>query len=76
MREPKDWPVSIAETVAARSIVRDRIKPTQLLRYEGLSGLIGANVLVKHENHNPGGTFKIRGGVNLMHHLHRGMHVF
>jgi len=26
-------------------------------------------VYVKHENHNPTGTFKIRGGVNLMHHL-------
>jgi len=24
---------------------------------------------VKHENHNPTGSFKMRGGINLMHHL-------
>lgn len=45
------------------------MKPTQLLYYAGLSKLIGAEVYVKHENHNPTGTFKIRGGVNLMSHL-------
>jgi threonine dehydratase len=31
--------------------------------------MVGAAVFVKHENHNPTGTFKIRGGINLMHHL-------
>jgi len=28
-------------------------------------------VYVKHENHNPTGSFKVRGGINLMHHLKR-----
>jgi len=55
--------------VRSRSIVRNYVKPTQLLYYEGLSRLIGADVYIKHENHNPTGTFKIRGGTNLIYHL-------
>ena len=65
----KDYPISPAEVVRSRSMVRKHIKPTQLTYYQGLSRLIGADVYVKHENHNPTGTFKIRGGTNLMHHL-------
>jgi len=68
----KHYPISVAEVVRARSIVRDWLKPTQLTYYEGLSRCIGAEVYVKHENHNPTGTFKIRGGLNLMWHLRRG----
>jgi len=67
----KGYPVSIAEVVRARSIVGQYVRPSQLSYYEGLSRAIGADVYVKHENHNPTGTFKIRGGVNLMHHLKR-----
>jgi threonine dehydratase len=69
MEELKNCPISISEVVRSRAIVRDFLKPTQLLYYEGLSRLIGAEVYVKHENHNPTGTFKIRGGTNLMYHL-------
>ena len=65
----KNYPISISETIRSRSIVQQYVKPTQLLYYEGLSKLLGANIYIKHENHNPTGTFKIRGGVNLMHHL-------
>jgi threonine dehydratase len=69
MPDPKHYPVSVAEVVRARSIVGQYVRPSQLTYYEGLSRAIGAAVYVKHENHNPTGTFKIRGGVNLMHHL-------
>jgi threonine dehydratase len=69
MKDLKEYPITIAEVVRARSIVRRFIKPTQLIRYEGLSRAIQAEVYVKHENHNPTGSFKIRGGVNLLHHL-------
>ncbi|MBT8489718.1 MAG: pyridoxal-phosphate dependent enzyme [Deltaproteobacteria bacterium] len=72
MEELKEYPVSISEAVRARSILREYVKPTQMLYYEGLSRLIGANVYVKHENHNPTGAFKIRGGTNLMYHLKQG----
>jgi threonine dehydratase len=69
MRDLKRLPVSIADIESSRRVVRSYVKPTPLIRYEGLSRVIGAAVHVKHENHNPTGTFKIRGGVNLMRHL-------
>jgi len=69
MNDLKDYPISITEIVRARSVVERFIKPTQLIRYDGLSRALQAEVYIKHENHNPTGTFKIRGGVNLLHHL-------
>ncbi|TMC39866.1 MAG: pyridoxal-phosphate dependent enzyme, partial [Chloroflexi bacterium] len=38
-------------------------------RYPALDRLTGAEVHVKHENHNPTGAFKVRGGVNLVSRL-------
>jgi len=69
MAELKRYPISIAEIERSRAVIRSYVNPTPLLRYEGLSRVIGADVYVKHENHNPTGTFKIRGGVNLMSYL-------
>ena len=71
MEELKNYPVSYEEVTRSRDLVNSYLTPTQLIHYEGLSNLIGARVLVKHENHNPTGTFKIRGGINLMDHLRR-----
>ena len=70
MKDLKEHPISVSEVLRARSIVAPFLKPTQLIRYESLSRLIGADIYVKHENHNPTGSFKIRGGINLLHHLH------
>jgi threonine dehydratase len=67
----KHYPISITEVLRARSVARRFLKPTQLIRYEGLSRALQAEVYVKHENHNPTGAFKIRGGVNLLYHLNR-----
>ncbi|GAK52889.1 threonine dehydratase [Candidatus Moduliflexus flocculans] len=67
----KNYPISLLETIRARSIVSQYLKPTQLIRYEALSRILNANVFIKHENHHPTGSFKIRGGVNLMAHLKR-----
>jgi threonine dehydratase len=61
--------ISLSGAQGARRVIRDRVPPTPLRRYESLCRLIGAEVFVKHENHNQTGTFKIRGGLNLMHHL-------
>lgn len=69
MSDPKQYPVSLSAVLEARPIVYKHLIPTNLTHYENLSTLIGAEVYVKHENHNPTGSFKIRGGVNLMHHL-------
>jgi threonine dehydratase len=68
----KKYPIALAEVIPARAVVGRHLKPSPLRRYEGLSRLLEADVYVKHENHNPTGTFKIRGGVNVMHHLSSG----
>lgn len=62
---------TLHDIIAARPHVYRYLKPTPLYRYAGLSRLIGANVWVKHENHQPGGAYKVRGGLNLMAHLSR-----
>jgi threonine dehydratase len=53
---------------AARQI-RPYLSPTPLRRYPALDRLVGAEIFVKHENHNPTGAFKVRGGVNLVSRL-------
>lgn len=53
---------------AARQI-RDYLQPTPLRHYPSLDRLVGAEVHVKHENHNPTGAFKVRGGINLVSRL-------
>ncbi|TAK66626.1 MAG: threonine/serine dehydratase [Betaproteobacteria bacterium] len=62
---------TLHDIIAARPHVYRYLKPTPLYRYFGLSELIGANVWVKHENHLPGGAYKVRGAVNLVAHLSR-----
>ena len=71
MQDLKRLPISIADIESSRAVVRSYQKPTPLRRYEGLSRAIGADVYVKHENHNPTGTFKIRGALNLLQRLAR-----
>ncbi len=60
---------TLRDIIAARPHVYRYLKRTPLYRYAGLSELIGAEVWVKHENHQPVGAFKVRGGVNLVAHL-------
>jgi len=65
---PLPEPVFTDVLDAARQI-RPYISPTPLRRYPALDRLVGAEVYVKHENHNPTGAFKVRGGVNLVSRL-------
>lgn len=53
---------------AARRI-RGHVEPTPLRRYPSVDRIAGAQVYVKHENFNPTGAFKVRGGVNLVSRL-------
>lgn len=46
--------------------VRQVLGPTPLYEWPGLSQLTGANFFLKHENHQPVGAFKVRGGINLV----------
>lgn len=69
MLDHKKQSISLIETFKAKNIIYQYITPTSLYKYENLSTLLDADIFVKHENHNPTGSFKIRGGINLMHHL-------
>src|SRR5471030_898755 len=57
---------TLADIYAARPRVARIVRPSPLLRHPLLSLETGLDVLVKHENHNPTGAFKVRGGANLI----------
>ena len=59
----------LADVLAARGRIAPYLRPTPLYRYPALDALAGAQVWVKHENHQPVGAFKVRGGVNLVSQL-------
>ncbi len=61
--------ITLSNAIGAREILKKHLTPTPLRQYPSLDRLIGTKVFIKHENHNPTGTFKIRGGINLMHQL-------
>lgn len=61
--------VTFHDIIAARPHVYRHLRPTPLTFYPGLSKLLNAEVYIKHENHQPVGAFKVRGGVNLAYHL-------
>jgi len=46
--------------------VRGHLPPTPQWSYPALNQLVGAEVLVKHENTQPIGVFKVRGGLVLL----------
>ena len=58
--------LSMAHALGAREVIRPHLSPTPLRQYPSLDRCIGARVYIKHENHNPTGTFKVRGGLPLL----------
>ncbi len=59
----------LADVLAARDRIAPYLRPTPLYRYPALDEVTGARLHVKHENHQPVGAFKVRGGVNLVSQL-------
>jgi threonine dehydratase len=57
---------TLRDVYAARPRVYAALRPTPLLRHPLLVEETGLDLLVKHENHNPTGAFKVRGGLNLI----------
>jgi threonine dehydratase len=60
---------TFADVLDAKRRIAPYLRPTPLYRYAALDELLGADVFVKHENHQPVGAFKVRGGVNLISQL-------
>ncbi len=57
------------DVLGARRRIAPYLNPTPLYRYPSLDSLVGAAIWVKHENHQPIGAFKVRGGINLVSRL-------
>ena len=57
---------TLGDVYSARRRVQRVVPPTPLMRHPLLAAETGLDILVKHENHNPTGAFKVRGGVNLI----------
>jgi threonine dehydratase len=60
---------TFVDVLEARRRIAPHLRPTPLYGYADLDRLVGSEVLVKHENHQPVGAFKVRGGINLVSQL-------
>ena len=64
------WQIpTLQDVLDARLRIAPHLRPTPLFGYSVLNELLDAEVFVKHENHQPVGAFKVRGGVNLISQL-------
>ena len=61
--------MDLTDVLAARKRIESYVNRTPLYTYPALSELAGAEVWVKHENHQVTGAFKARGGINLVAQL-------
>src|SRR6266513_2241859 len=59
-------PPTLKDVYDARPRVARLVRPTPLMRHPLLALETGLDIRVKHENHNPTGAFKVRGGLNLI----------
>ena len=64
MKAPK-----LIDIVAAQQRIKPYLNPSPLFTYPTLNEYLGFTAYIKHENYNPTGAFKIRGGINLVSQL-------
>ena len=62
-------PVDYKDVIQAREQVYRYLRPTLLNEWPLLKERLGFRYLLKHENHQPTGAFKVRGGINLVSRL-------
>ncbi|HEY4453525.1 MAG TPA: pyridoxal-phosphate dependent enzyme [Pseudonocardiaceae bacterium] len=58
--------MDLNDVLAARRRLAPLLPPTPMWTYPLLDATVGATVHVKHENVQPTGAFKVRGGLNLL----------
>jgi threonine dehydratase len=58
--------LTLDEIVAAERVVRTALPPSPAIVWPLIERRLGARVVVKHENHNPTGAFKVRGGLTFI----------
>jgi threonine dehydratase len=57
------------DVLLAQRQIRRYLPRTPMHRYPAIDTLIGTSVYIKHENYQPVGAFKVRGGINLISQL-------
>lgn len=57
------------DVMLAQRQIRPHLARTPLFRYPAIDELVGTAVYIKHENYQPIGAFKVRGGINLVSQL-------
>lgn len=62
---------TLRELEAAAQLIYAHIAPTPQYAWPLLAKRVGAEVWVKHENHTPIGSFKVRGGLVYLHDFQR-----
>ncbi len=60
---------TLHDVLEARQTIAPYLPRTPLLPYAALGHLLGADVRLKHENHQALGSFKARSGINLLAHM-------
>ena len=63
---PTIWPITFDDVERARARVSPYLTPTPLRSYPLLDTAAGLSLFVKHENHQPTGSFKVRNGLSFM----------
>lgn len=61
-----------SDVLLAQRQIRPYLQRTPLHTYPALNDFIGTEVFIKHENYQPVGAFKVRGGINLISQLSDG----
>ena len=57
---------TFTDVLRAARVIGPHLPPTPQWSYPALDAVAGATVHVKHENAQPTGAFKVRGGINLL----------
>lgn len=62
------WPITFADVLDARERLAPYLAPTPLRHYPLLDALMGGgtSLLIKHENHQPTCSFKVRNGLSFI----------
>ena len=66
--KPGPWPITLEDVLEARRRIEPYLRPTALRHYAPLDEAVGGgiSVWVKHENHNPTNSFKVRNALSTM----------
>ncbi|HZI42361.1 MAG TPA: pyridoxal-phosphate dependent enzyme, partial [Gemmatimonadaceae bacterium] len=60
------WPITYDQVEQARERLAPHLTATPLRQYPLLDAATGLSLFVKHENHQPTGSFKVRNGLSFM----------